>query len=353
MEAIFFPNPPSRSYQVEVCAHRHGKKMTYTDQTDGQHTEISYVPYMTMAKERNIKVGCFLMLNAPVDDTVGMKSDYDNGNIWFDVYSYAPNISQKISSGDITQEEWIEAYNTYLFPNFYNFLNKKPIALSYSYGNHTFEDYVTQFLAARHSGYNNLTNYGIGFGTPSNIPYSFDNYKACPSTMRWYDQAKTEGKFEEQLAIISLKIDETMQNGGWINNFSHWHNYYSDGNEQWAEAYLDLLASKNINNDIYFAGYGEAIAYLVYRQLITKSIMYSPKGQENNKLIIVLEAKNILNIDSELLQIPISIKFSTANTPLQGQSIYSKKNLISLGNDEYIIEIPWSRFPIAVIEKLI
>ena len=360
MDVVFFPRNDYPS-KVEVCNHRLGKKMTYTDQTDGLHysdSTASYIPYTTMAKTRNIKVGCFVGLSSAISDPDGIiKSDYNSGNIWLDAYSLAPNIQDKVihpsQYGNITQEEWNAAYNNYLYPNFYAFTGKKPVALSYSYGTDNFKAYVTQFLGARNSLISGNTDYGVGCGNPSDVAYSFSVFNSKMCSMRWYDQAKANGNdFQGQLAIVSAKIDETMLDGGWLNNFTHWHNYYSDGNEQWAEAYLNLLASKNTNDEIYFAGYGEALAYLVYRQLVTKVVMYSPVKHHNVQLVIMLETNNTLGVDTDLLQVPISVKFSTAGTPLEGQTIKSNCNIISLRNNQYIVEIPYGRFPIAVIDKI-
>lgn len=353
MEAIFFPRNDYPN-NVEVCAHRLGKKMTYTEDTDGLHTESSYIPFVSIAKERNIKVSIFsgAKISGTTEDIV--KNDYLNEKIWLDIYSLTPNIADKVTNHEqISKEEWDAAYD-YIYTNFYEFTGKKPVALSYAYNNTTFKDYTTQFLGGRKSGHTgNTTNYGVGFGNPDDVPYSFSEFCCKESSINWYDTAKLyhDSDFRYVLDnIVSPLIDQTKINGGWLNNFTHWHHYYRDGNEQWAEAYLDLLASKNENNDIYFAGYGEAIAYLVYRQIISKVAMYTPV-QKSDTLIIQIETKNTLNVDTDLLQIPISIKFSTANTPLENEEIESKQNLINLGNNEYIVEIPYSEYPRSIITK--
>lgn len=112
-----------------------------------------------------------------------------------------------------------------------------------------------------------------------------------------------------------------------------------------------MLAELNEDNDICFAGYGEATAYLVYRQMITRAVMYSPNAHRSTQLFIRLEAQNTLGIDTALLQVPISVKFSTVGTPLAGKTITSDCNLINLGNGDYIVEIPYTgRFPYAIIK---
>lgn len=353
MEAIFFPR---KDYDVEICPHRFGKQMTYTDQTDGFQFSRSYSQYMALAKERGVKVGVFASYSDMSNSSIQLAiDDYNNGDLWIDEYSLCPSLQEKITNYESpTEQEFITAYNTELLPAFVNTFGRKPVALSYSYGVTGFNGAVCPlYLGGRNSAYNGDTDYGIGKGLPNNRPYSFSNFRSKVGTTRWYDYAKTQGSdFSGSLAQVSAKIDETLLNGGWFNNFTHWHNYWQDGNEQWAETYLDLLQTKNANNQICFAGYGEAVAYLVFRQMITRAVMYSPLQHHNTQLIIRLETSNTLGVDAELLQVPISVKFTLVGTPLAGMDIQSKWPLYPLGNDDYLVEIPFSRFPYAIIEKI-
>lgn len=217
MNAIFFPRNDYPS-NVEICPHRLGKKMTYTEQTDGYNVYYgainTFSEYTEMAKARNIKVGCFMGLSSPVSDpNDAILNDYNDGKLWLDAYSYTTELAPKITGGGtITEQEWNEAYENTLLPNFYNFLHKKPVALSYSYGNASFRNYVIpKFLGARNSSpsgdtiHNTFpTDYGVGYGNPNNEPYSIERYKSKASSMRWYDAAREQSdNFEEQLSIVS------------------------------------------------------------------------------------------------------------------------------------------------------
>ena len=370
MDAIFFPRNDYPN-NVEICKHRFGKTMTYTENTDTLRLSTSYDWFLEQAKQRNIKVSAFAWYTDFKDASFyKAKQDYDNGDLWLDIYALCPTIEDKIVHGDtISQEEWNEAYYTYLLPSFMDALGKKPLALAASYGNITYQDYVVQMLAIKNSipqselDYSQYpTNYGIGCGSPNNIAYSFSGYHSMRSTTRWFDNAVVKGAkqdptiFNSILTEVSNNIDLTLQNGGWFHNFTHWHNVYTPNNPEidyrtQYSSYFDILANKNANGDIYFAGYGEAVAYLVYRQLITKAVMYSPVSNPSGELIIRLEAQNTLGIDADLLQIPISVKFSTIGTPLAGKTLSSKCNLVNLGSGDYIVEIPYTgRFPYAVIK---
>lgn len=354
MQAIFFPR---KDYDVEVCSHRLGKQMTYTEQTDGLNFDVSYSQFMALAKARNIKVGVFASYYELNHANINIaQNDKNNGHLWVDEYSLCPSLYDKITHYESpTEQEFISAYNSELLPNFISVFGKKPVALSYAYGQEGFRNVVCPlYLGARNSAYNGNTDYGVGYGNPSDKDYSFTRYCSKVGTTRWYDYAKVHGNdFAGSLSLLSSDIDTTMQNGGWLNNFTHWHNYWQDHNEQWAETYLNLLQTKNVNDQIYFAGYGEAVAYLVFRQMITRAVMYSPLRYHNSQLIIRLETSNTLGVDPDLLQIPISVKFSTLGTPLMGKEITSNCNLISKGGEEYIVEIPYiGQFPFAVIKAI-
>lgn len=348
MKAVFFPR---KDYDIEVCQHRYGKLMTYTEQTDTLRLGFSYEWYTELAKEREIKVGAFAMYNDYANSLFPIvKQDVENNKIWLDVYSYTPEIAEKIRTGGvITREEFYNAYETVLLPYYEKAIGKKPIALSYAYGNTTYKDYVVdKFLTARNSGISGHTNYGIGLGNPNNVIFDKNTYNNNPSTIRWFDSARSSGdKFQEELDKVAQLIDNTKVNGGWVNNFTHWHNYKDTNNEEWAVKYLDLLKQKN-NDDICFAGYGEAVAYMVFRDSIERAVMYEPKNYKNT-LIIRLLFNNIYSINDDFMLIPLSVKFTTKNTILEGKNIKCNLKIIDLGNDNYIVEIPYSETPYAII----
>lgn len=366
MDAVFFPRNDYPT-KVEVCAHRLGKKMTYTEQSDRMFYELNqntpagttYNWIYGLSQLYGVKVGFFAIYTDFADTThfPSAKESLKAGEIWIDQYSMAESISTKIRNLEtITEQEFNYAYTNELLPAYYNAIGKKPVALSYAFGNTSFEDYVCpKYLGARNSKGNKdadigKTDYGVGYGNPANIGYSAANFKSKGSSVRWYDRYKSS--LSDGIDAVSDLIDATMLNGGWLNNFTHFHSVVDDGNQSTYEQYFQMLAQKNANNEIYFAGWGEAVGYLVYRQIITKAVMYSPALKPNDQLVIRLETVNSLSIDTDLLQVPISVKFSTVGTPLEGQSIKSSCHLVSLGGGEYIVEIPYAKYPVAIIEKV-
>lgn len=349
---IFFPR---KDYDVEICTHRFGKSMAYTDQTDTIRNNNVYSWYSGLAKARGIKVGAFVAYNDFVNYPQ-IIDDYNNDHLWCDLYSQTTSPELLLDEETATETNFNNYYNSLWEPAFLEGIGRKPCAISYRAGKTFFSQYVSEhFLGGRNSDVVENTDYGIGFGSPSNIPYDKDVFESRPSTLRWYDTVvygiyggpKT---MEEEMAYLSSLIDACKINGGWIRNFTHWHNPYDDGRQALVEQYLDVLQAKNMDGEIWFCGYGEAISYLAFRQAITRAVMYSPNHHRLTQLIIRLQVDNTLGIDTDLFQVPISIKFSTVGTPLEGKTITSDCNLISLGGGDYIVEIPYTgRFPYAII----
>ena len=346
MNAIFFPRNDYPNNIIEICPHRLGKSMTYTEQSDtfraGAEAISSY------AESKGIKVGVFWGMSDDASYAAIAKPLMDAGKMWIDAYCHPTN--SQVSGTIITREVYEEERNK-LWARIGEWFGIRPVAMSYNSGNTSYADYIVpDFLAGRNSGRAGGTPYGVGFGSPNNVPYSVEVFKSKQSTSRWYDDAKVDSSFATRLQQLATDVATTKLNGGWYNNFTHWHNVIADGNLQAYKDYFDLLASLNQNNDIYFAGYGEAVAYLVYRQLVTKAVMYSPNSAPSTQLIIRMDARNILGIDTALLQVPLSVKFSVIGTPLAGKTLRSDCNLISLGSGEYIVEIPYrGQFPYAII----
>jgi hypothetical protein len=349
MNAIFFPRNDYPN-NVEVCAHRLGKKMTYTECTDYFPQES--VQIAELFKDNGIKASCFAsQINGSSLNNV-LKSYVDRGEIWADLYFYSEHT---LPGAIVTEEQFLNDLNTLCLPFFIDTFGKKPIALSYANGNISYSEYAKPyFLGGRQSEVDYHTGYGEGYGNPDNIPYSIASYIAKRCSTRIYDSALPDN-WDNALSAHIERIDQCLESGGWLNNFTHWHDVVNGryGNHyDWYMEYVSKLKEYEESGDVYFSGYGEAVAYLVFRQMITKTVMYSPVGAESQKLIIRLEALNSLNLDADLLQIPISVKFSTVDTPLEGQTIRCDNNLISLGNNEYIVEIPYSEYAGAVIEKV-
>lgn len=351
MDAIFFPR---KDYDVEVCNHRHGKTMTYTDQTDKLELPTFNI-IMPLVIQQNIKVGAFVnsLFDTVPNETI---NQYIAANrLWVDVYwRYSEMTGQ--TNVDATTYAQKTAKQIQSFVSRFGFM---PCAMSYGLGNYTYADYVkNNFIGGRNSLYTgNNTDYGKTFGgnylgNPQ-VDYSLDRFTNKNGTFRFYDDAERNG-YESAANQLETLINATRLNGGWFNNFSHWHDYINHNHQQWLEDYIALLGSKQtqFGGEIYFAGYGEAVAYLVYRTLITRAVMYSPIHKAQSQLIIRLQTDNTLSINPDLLTVPISIKFSLAGTPLAGAEIKSNRNLISLGNDDYIAELPFERFPYAIIERV-
>ena len=367
MDVVFFPRNDYPN-NVEVCSHRLGKKMTHCEATTEMPTLVQskMLPYIeSKFQSDGIRVCGIFKSNYKQSawNTEYGKSLIARNIIWPDLYFFPINYTdyseQSVMAAWAIEQPW-----------FIEQFGRKPELIDFSQGNTSYRQYVARYLFAYMNipsfPYNN-TNYGMGVGNPSNIPYS--HFYGLTLNNRVFDRATGDNEnYATYINQMSSLIDATLAlpKGGFTFNFSHWHDlinldYNSDGTPKEGrndkalnafKSYIDMLAQKNANKEIYFAGAGEAVAYLVYRESISKAVMYSPNAHRNDQLVIRLEAKNVFNIDTDLLQVPISIKFSTANTPLASQTIRCNYNLISFGNNQYIVEIPYSEYPGAVIEKV-
>ena len=167
---------------LEICRHRYGKRMTYTEQTDGLHYEESYLWMREMLVKRGIKAGVFVSLKDLRSDSIlAFKDDVERGVVGADVYSSIyPRMIDRLRKKHrkVGEKEWNDFYYLHLMPAYYRIFGRLPIAISYAYGNDTYKNSVHQCLGGRNSG------------VDGGIAYQYNSQAEMisrKSTLRWYD----------------------------------------------------------------------------------------------------------------------------------------------------------------------
>ena len=323
---------------IEICKHRYGKQMTYTEQTDGVHYEDSYPWIRSLLKERGLKAGIFASLGDLKSRKIyEVKEDVENGIFGVDVYSsLLPSVLDKVMHRHrrISESEWNDFYDYQIMPAYFRVFGRFPIAVSYAYGNDKFKKAVTQFLGGRNSGV------GAGYMYDENV---LNNSR--PSTFRWYDEFVRGGGYNADSQIDKMQdaIEGALHESGWINNFTHWHNVVSDHREKDYEKYFDMLYEMNRKYDIHFCSYGEALSYCAFRTMITgTSILPCIDNQGRQHSILKLEIDTKKERNPFLLQVPISLKVSFQ----ESRPVSCNYPLKQLSDKEVIIEVPYSSSPI-------
>lgn len=350
MNTIFFPR---KDFDVEICNHRHDKKMTYVEQTDELDLSAADI-ILSKALSRSLRVGGFIGQHAQtLPLSTYIQNRISDSTLRCDYYFPPKNSAD--SGIEYTEEEFDALYENNR-QWFYNLMNRNPSCLSYGYGITNYSTFAKKyFLAGRNSGYYSTYDYGKSFngsflGSP-NQAYTLDNWINHYASFRWYDNAKTVG-VEASLQSLSDVIDVAYASSGMVHNFTHWHQMRSDttgllGYDVY-DTYFDMLVAKNVNNDIHFCSFGEAVEYMVFRSMISKAVMYRPKN-DLSKLIIRMESLNSINVNP-ILNTPISVKVDLSMTHLAEKIVRCKGGTIynQTGNI-VIVEIPYSEFSGAIL----
>lgn len=395
MEVVFFPK---EQYPISVCDHRHNKKMTCTFQADN-HTIESYTYMCNLASTLGIRLGVFYGKHAQgsmaQNGYAAIKQAEAADICRTDIYFPAPAGSDRTVL--YTEEQYISLVNEYK-SWLQGIVNRIPSVFSYAYGADTYTEFAKDYwLAARNSEeYNqyvssrqNYLNYGKKafdgnfVGTPQILynpnAYTIDqqSWISQPSTTRWdhfiKDNINNHGMsiddaVSDAVSKMSALLDACYNNGGWFRDFVHWDDYYPQTGgwyknfTEWTTnvddvpfnpldkmftALFNMIVAKSYFDDIHFCSWGEAIEYMVARMMVKKVSAYTPK-LDQNAINIALEVElskynNIQNIQG-MLNIPISLLLSLANTPLSGKTVVSKSedvNIIQSGNNVIIELYPY------------
>lgn len=347
MEIIFFPKS---QYPVSVCNHRYGKGMTFTEQSDESKQDA--IDQVLALSYPEMRFGCFVGKHAVgtlnIEELTYLQAI---DKLRCDYYFPPKHPSDKTIL--YSEEEFNNIY-TDAVEWFMGFTNRIPSSISYGYGIFNYADFVkSKFLSARNSGeQTTLNSYGLAYnksfiGAPNkaynNTLTEVGEWMNRRSTYRLWNQATSVG-IEQALYIISNSIDNAYQNSGWFTNFSHWRDMLSSEitfNNLY-KPYFDLIKSKTYYNDIHFCSWGEAVEYMVFREMIKNVAMC--KNGIKDELIIAIDVDNKFNINTDLLYTPISLEINLTGTILEGKNVLIKGGtIINTGENIYIVEINYKR----------
>lgn len=327
---------------LSVCNHRYDNTMTYVEQTDTLQ-EPSATNVLTKAFSSGIRVGANIGQHAQTLPLSTFVSDsLTNGTLKCDYYFPAKN--DLVSTEQYTENEFDILYESNR-AWFSSLIGKDPSVLSYGYGNTNYSEFAKKyFLAGRNSQFNlTVSEYGKSFdnsflGNPQRS-YLLDNFISHVSTYRWYDEAIYIGK-AQALQNLADAIDIAYLSGGLVTNFTHWHDVVNIADY---DDYFSMLSAKNVNNDIHFCSYGEAVEYMVFRSIVSKVTTYIPRSNVNS-INIKIETDTFDKTD--ILNTPLSIKFNLTSSILDGKTvqctggtIYSQIGNIVMIDVDYDTEI--------------
>lgn len=407
MRVIAFPK---KEIPVSICAHRYGAKSTLCLNSDTAQVNNNICEMMSF--RHNIAISSFVNpYNSPTADIKGiaqtgrvkfdlyfptdrwasprsgiveMIPDYIS-NVWTSAGAEAfgvtagtakparyPNHGQQMFDASNGQYGWDSVSGKYgasdgkelykmvdILQDYFRF-NIGAESSGFSYRNGRTEGaemLVPKFLGGRNSNIMQsslddkaVTDYGAGLGFPSGESVSRLDRISMASSTRYKDMYENLGLGSQSqvLEYIKRQLRDTINNGGFYNDFIH---RYQWGATPAIENFNQFLISVNEvvgDHFVHYCGYGEAMEYLFYREMIADISAYEDSGvvkvviQKSDKFKD-LEINRISQTTLlHLLRTPISIEIDLSETSLKGVEVSANVgSLISNGGDKYVVNIPF------------
>lgn len=320
--AKFFPKS---QFPISICDHRFGKDMTITEQSDT--VQLRY-PIEYFGFKHNIRVGAFLGYHYG-SDWSDISTVEKLGNIRSDVYWNTGAVAPTYLEAYALVEPWFEGMT-----------GRKPSAASFAGGNTGLAVQIVQhFLSGRNSD----------VGQSNYEDYNQNVWKNLASTIRWSDAMPVQLTWSE----VSTILTNVANAGGWLRNFTHWHNLNPDRVHLQGEFYQTINDTLNlIEKTAHFCSFGEATEYAMYRDLVSRAVCYK---SVNGRLRIALEfdgLEDVLQVGQyatekslflqDRLKTPISVKIDLTGTEFSGKDFNSLNcDIIKLNANEFIVNVPF------------
>lgn len=301
---------PKAEFPSEVCFHRRGADLTISETTDTIQPQVRYaVEYYGF--KHNIRAGAYIGYHYQYD---GMDISWSDkaGNIRMDVYLNVSAVANNYENAMAKIKPW-----------FISLTGRNPSAVSFAGGNQSLANYTKDdFLAGRNSQtgdfyYNN---------------YNKDVWANRKCGIRWFDQ---DLSWED----VGNVIENVAESGGWLHNFTHWHNLSSAGVVYKQEEFYETINNtlERINKKAHLCSAGEAVEYACFRDSIKRVSCYK---SINGNLRVALEISE-LPLPLEL-NTPVSIKINLTGTDFADVDLKSDLcDILKIGEGVFILEVPY------------
>ena len=300
----------------EVKKHKYGANATWSHNTDTYRPNITGKGYVgeIYALKENLQVTAFVDKDLEGNRLPEIKAMVNGGRVSIGSYE---RTAYEYREGRLTQENYLDRLleqKQWFKDNF----GEYTAAASYGYGLQTFKEEIgNNYLGARNSALD-LNNYD----------YDMTDSSSFPSTSRHGDMV---GDWADVISDCNNALNNAISNGGWYRDFSHWH--ATAKIKEFYEAQSPIIHANNVVT----LGMSEAIEYMKFRQSVTALYF----GTKSGHLYITADVPRDL-LKRETIHTNLSVEIDLTGTNFAGKSLSSSHGLISMGNDKYIVEIPYN-----------
>ncbi|MCE5252060.1 T9SS type A sorting domain-containing protein [bacterium] len=209
------------------------------------------------------------------------------------------------------------------------------------------------FIAGRNSAFNasgkSRTSYGVSkitgkyLGYPDRFNYTADEAICQPSSTRYWDCWNTKlssQAFEtriEGIAYCESVLEKTLENHGWYNDFTHWHDTCKDDLEVFFASQRFAIGDAFV----FTGGYGECMQHRFLRDSVDN---ITTRWEGNTCIIEVHESNWIGGLPIEVFSIPLSVQVDLSGTALAGNDITSNDSpgIRKIAPNLFSVDVPFT-----------
>lgn len=264
--------------------------------------------------------------------------DISGGTYGYDVGGGVPGATDVLTGLIAAHRDW-----------FWTTFHRLPQALSYRNGQVGAAYGLTAFLAGRNSSASTSGDSNTAYGTEwdgagdlglpalTTITHVYALNRA--SSTRWLEL----GGDAAATAYCVAEITKTLANGGWWNNFTHFHDLDTTTEKENWRTFLAAIGTALGSSLVHWCGYGEAMSYQMLRAAATRVSAYV----DSTDVVLQIQLdKEYATLDGALFQTPISVSIDLTGTALTGNDLAAGANVAYVaktGTDTFIADVDCSR----------
>lgn len=170
------------------------------------------------------------------------------------------------------------------------------------------------------------------------VDYNFDN-RLSRNCATIFNYNVRDNGMESAMTTAETMIQSAIDNGGWFNDFSHWHWADVHGDKNQFELFFGQQKDKLDTVNYVSLGSGEAVEYMWLRKLYKRGGIY----QDGNDLVLISDVRNDVKLPFNAIDTTLSVELDLTGTILEGKEVSSSVEILKVDANKYIVQVPYSK----------
>lgn len=168
--------------------------------------------------------------------------------------------------------------------------------------------------------------------------YDFDD-RLGHSTSTLFNYDVRDFGIATALSNAETLLNQAIAEGGWYNDFSHWHWAEQYGDKDQLEQFLSQQRALLNSVNSVSLGAGEAVEYMWLRKQFKRGGIY----QDGDELVLICDVRNENDLPYNAISQTLSVELDVSGTILANKEVSATSDILKVSANNFIVQVPYDK----------